>query len=528
MKPCRVLVVDDEQIVRLAVKAMVERAGAPFVLAGAAADGEAALAAYRAEGADVVVTDLKMPRMDGLELVRALRAEADPPEILVLSNYDDFAYVREALRLGVHDYMLKTAVEFDSFRAALDEAWAKAETRALPSGSGTEASRADPGTDGPDGAVPMPVGAAAASGEVFAGVEELLPQGDEGRAVLLFCLADAAGKKDGAALASLGASLAEEALKAAPRRPAAFPGPATALVAAFADAASAPRAEAAARRMADGAALYYQAELRIAWAGPLLVAAELPEAARRCAEAAASPFWRANRVLAAALPEAAGRSLDAALAPAEEALFSAGTTEAAAAEALPRAAEAALAACAASGCAPAEAKRRLRRLYRLLELRLAAGPERAPRLAELFMEADEAVAEASSDAEVLEAVSKLAAGIGERDKIAAPLRAEVSAVMDWVDAHIGERVSVFELSQRLRISETYLCTVFKAQVGSSIVTWANDRKLEKAKVLLESGAYLVKEAAAAVGIEDPFYFNRLFRRRYGTAPSEAVPPRPRS
>lgn len=70
---------------------------------------------------DVIITDLKMPEMDGLELIRTLKEKNYPGEILVLSNYEDFDSVRSALLLGAADYLLKIKISPDTLLACLNK-----------------------------------------------------------------------------------------------------------------------------------------------------------------------------------------------------------------------------------------------------------------------------------------------------------------------------------------------------------------------------------------------------------------------
>jgi CheY-like chemotaxis protein len=79
----RILVIDDEALVRDAVAAMLRGAGHEVRLAG---DGEAGLRAYRRERFDLVVTDIVMPRMEGIETVRAIRRTRRPVKILAISG----------------------------------------------------------------------------------------------------------------------------------------------------------------------------------------------------------------------------------------------------------------------------------------------------------------------------------------------------------------------------------------------------------------------------------------------------------
>jgi len=100
----RVLVVDDEEGVRSFLSESLEREGHEVVQA---ADGAAALIAAREEPFDVVITDLQMPRVDGMTVVRALRTEQPDVELIVLTAFGDVSTAVEAMKLGVLDYLQK-------------------------------------------------------------------------------------------------------------------------------------------------------------------------------------------------------------------------------------------------------------------------------------------------------------------------------------------------------------------------------------------------------------------------------------
>jgi YesN/AraC family two-component response regulator len=75
----------------------------------------------REQHPDIVITDIKMPEMDGIELIKHLVASGFDGEILVLSNFNDFELVREALKCGAHDYMLKLTLKSENFMQTLNE-----------------------------------------------------------------------------------------------------------------------------------------------------------------------------------------------------------------------------------------------------------------------------------------------------------------------------------------------------------------------------------------------------------------------
>jgi DNA-binding NarL/FixJ family response regulator len=101
----RVVVVDDQTLVRQGIRTLLDMAGIEVV--GEADDGEAALAAIDATRPDVVLLDLRMPRRDGIWVLRRLRERGADVPVLVLTTFDDDTLVLDALRAGARGYLLK-------------------------------------------------------------------------------------------------------------------------------------------------------------------------------------------------------------------------------------------------------------------------------------------------------------------------------------------------------------------------------------------------------------------------------------
>jgi DNA-binding NarL/FixJ family response regulator len=102
----RVLVVDDQTLVRQGIRSLL--ALSPEIeLAGEASDGEEALRSIELARPDVVLLDLKMPRVDGLAVLRALQQRSDSPPVLVLTTFDDTDLVLDSIRSGARGYLLK-------------------------------------------------------------------------------------------------------------------------------------------------------------------------------------------------------------------------------------------------------------------------------------------------------------------------------------------------------------------------------------------------------------------------------------
>jgi DNA-binding NarL/FixJ family response regulator len=102
----RVLLVDDEELVRFGLRTVLESVGG-FVVVGEASDGAAGVKAARMLKPDVVLTDIRMPGMDGLEATRRILAMPDPPRVAVLTTFHVDEYVHAALAAGAAGYLLK-------------------------------------------------------------------------------------------------------------------------------------------------------------------------------------------------------------------------------------------------------------------------------------------------------------------------------------------------------------------------------------------------------------------------------------
>jgi DNA-binding NarL/FixJ family response regulator len=110
--PIRVLVVDDQELVRSGFCVILDTAEGITVV-GEAANGEAALAAVAAHHPDVVLMDIRMPVMDGLEATRLLTRGPAAPKVVMLTTFDLDEYVYEALRAGASGFLLKDSPRAD-------------------------------------------------------------------------------------------------------------------------------------------------------------------------------------------------------------------------------------------------------------------------------------------------------------------------------------------------------------------------------------------------------------------------------
>lgn len=107
----QVFLVDDEPWAIMALKNMIDWNAYGFVISGEAYDGRLALERIERIKPDLILADIRMPGMDGLELIQELRARNIDTQILLVSGYSDFEYARKALRFGCAGYLVKLVEE---------------------------------------------------------------------------------------------------------------------------------------------------------------------------------------------------------------------------------------------------------------------------------------------------------------------------------------------------------------------------------------------------------------------------------
>jgi DNA-binding NarL/FixJ family response regulator len=117
MLPIRVILADDHAVCRLGIRGFLEE-NEDIVVVAEASDGESARQLIEAHHPDVAILDIRMPRMNGIEVTRWIRAQALPIGVLMLTSFDDDALVTASLQAGVNGYILKD-VDADYLAAAV-------------------------------------------------------------------------------------------------------------------------------------------------------------------------------------------------------------------------------------------------------------------------------------------------------------------------------------------------------------------------------------------------------------------------
>ena len=194
----RVLLVDDEALMRAGLRLMIDGAHGIEVI-GEAADGAAALEQVRALTPDVVLMDIRMPRMTGLEALRALQAEGDAARVVMLTAFDTDDFLLEALRAGAVSFLLKDSPPAEVVQAVLDAAADRPRfspevlsrlVRLASDGAGTGAGAGSGGADEPASAAaeadsPAPEGVTGREWEVARLVAEGLANQEIGQRLFM-------------------------------------------------------------------------------------------------------------------------------------------------------------------------------------------------------------------------------------------------------------------------------------------------------------------------------------------------------
>jgi two-component system response regulator YesN len=130
----RIIIVDDEQFSINWIKKLVEQVGMPFQVVGTFLNGKDALDYCRSNPVDILLTDIRMPIMDGIELIKCVRKEKPNTGVIIISAYSEFVYARNALKLKVEDFIIKAEMTKQDLLDSLLLAQRRIQLQMNPSG----------------------------------------------------------------------------------------------------------------------------------------------------------------------------------------------------------------------------------------------------------------------------------------------------------------------------------------------------------------------------------------------------------
>ncbi|MCL1982381.1 MAG: response regulator [Clostridiales bacterium] len=486
----RVLIVEDEPPIARAVVRLIEELSPSFKVIGCETNGQDALEHMRRAQVDLVFTDIRMPVMDGLELLKTLRTDWPDCLAVILSGHQDFAYTQAALRLGAFDYLLKpiSKGKLRELLVRLEDAFARnllqdvvASWRA---GGKTPAAGFSLSKGLSYGLV------LAVAGHWPAIPDDALSPGSafwqrHDPYLLIGGLLD----KPSSAVVFVGRAAAERVflLENVP------PGKAFALAEGMFDRVT--QLSALPKTLCvmpgpldfEGIGAGIQTIRKRVFTQIGLCRSSLlyePEPAQRLGSA---PPSLPSEALAEALFGSDEKQIEAAVEAVVDAAVSSSMTQAAFEHLL--------------SCVVYD---------RRLSLRMKP----------LREDISEAILCAASPAGLKSDLSQIfkqyALGEGKIEQ-----KSLIDQVEQYLSAHYAEDISSELLSSKFGFVPSYLSKVFRRQAGVSPTEYLAKLRIEKAKELLETRpGLLVREAAALVGIKDPYYFSKLFKKSTGLWPSQ--------
>ncbi|WP_179281049.1 response regulator [Paenibacillus sp. XY044] len=119
-----VLIAEDSKPILRNIKSLLEASGLPVTVVATASNGDEAVAAFQLQPIDILLTDIRMPKMDGLTLIERLKQLQPGLKTVLISGYSDFEYTRKAITLQVDDYLLKP-VNKNDFAEVMDRIFKK-------------------------------------------------------------------------------------------------------------------------------------------------------------------------------------------------------------------------------------------------------------------------------------------------------------------------------------------------------------------------------------------------------------------
>ena len=118
----QLLIVDDEPLVQIGIRSMLNWESMGIEIAGTATNGRQAYDIILEKHPEIVITDIKMPIMDGMQLIEKCQSQEHPPLFILLTSYEEFALVKQAISYQVLDYLVKLELTEDVLNAAIQKA----------------------------------------------------------------------------------------------------------------------------------------------------------------------------------------------------------------------------------------------------------------------------------------------------------------------------------------------------------------------------------------------------------------------
>jgi two-component system response regulator YesN len=536
----RVLVVDDEKIVRITLQTIMKWEQHGFELIGTAGDGLQALDKVAKDKPDIIITDLKMPNLDGIELIQKLREQSYAGKFIVLSNYDDYEYVREAMKLGAADYLLKITLKPEELLTLLIKVSEQlSEERQLKEKNVSMQIRLNEAYFQQKNAFWKELLKNGDSGDLSAGVEATQYGLDlntlRGRLIYLkidhYEDASSNGKIKNKKLLDFSvANIIKETVSNKYRSDCVELGNGTYTVIIYEQdiGLSEDSWQILVRDLVGLLKLYLNLSVSSTLSERFEGIHALQEQYDHCLRTSRATFYSgagsmliASQVDLSQWPIASGLWSEAITSAVEE-----GDSERLSAYMADIAEQ-----LHTMKIEPLKIKQYFLTLladleYRIMKWRAVTGTDDRSLLEPDIVILSDSRKGAITQAETAEqfiAITEQALQEILSDFQAikrSSFRKEVNRVISIMHENREGRIRLDQLAKEVNLNVNYLCRVFKRDTGKSIVQYMNELKILQSMELLKLPDCRVKEVAASVGIDDPVYFNRLFRKTVGVSPSE--------
>ncbi len=512
----RVLLVDDEALVRVGLKSLVPWNELGYEVVGEAANGEAALKLVDKLRPQLVITDIVMPKYNGIELTRAVKKKYPEVCVWVLSGYNEYEMVREAMKHGATDYLLKLNLSRESLSELLmtlreetlaqdapaDEHGAESGKLALRHriklaiGSSSEDAERGLGLPLPaDGAL---ITLGLINSNLYMNMERYSPQDAKHIELTIVDILEAIQD-------NFYAGCALE-----------WGGGGEFVLAMFGDAFERSQLEAMGKVMLQMLKTYVNIDSAIAFSEPCQTSADLRPAYRQARHAIHRIFRSGFHTVHFATdpdPQPPVPERDIQLAERLNRALMLRDTAA------------------------------IREAYRQVALSIATFAKRGEacdwvnqivcmcdlRLGEAFAADKQAALLSSEQIYVFKTANELSTWFGQyTDFVLGFLEAEdgkhvhpvIKKAKRYVQEHISEPVSLHDVATALGISIGYLSTLFTKATGMKFTEYVNQAKIEYAKEIIRKGGHKVYETAYLLGFDNVCYFNKLFKRHAGCTPGQ--------
>ena len=517
----QVLIVDDEPIVKIALRSMLDWGSLGFHICGTASNGQEALEMAERMHPNLIICDLKMPVMDGINLIRTAKDRSMNCEFLVISNYEDFNYVRTALVLGASDYILKVSISPEELTTQLqkikekldqkqthhqheensaEQSFHHQEQHAAWREYFTHKSYALEDLVSITDIDTEHLGSLALceiSFDWYAQQLEPLPAPDLIRSTLknalehfdrrriiffsssstLLLIQEEELKKQNNTIEGLAARIEQLFRYYMPLSPTIiYQDHVTDLL----------QARKVYHRFQELLELSFYGELGTMNAHNVSVTTSIPELTYR---------ELATRILALPTPERLSRS--------EEHIKELLNT------------------CRQQHVVPDKVIQYSVHLLVELEYQLSEIPASAhDQLVECADFMRNAISQEELEQHLFHALQVMFSPESSTQATTDQYSLEVEQSIAYIKENYMHKISLASVAEHVGLSSGYLCRIFKDETGGSINTYINNLRMNKAKELLSDKNSYIKEVAVAVGFEDQLYFSRLFKRYSGLTPSE--------